>query len=204
MEKNLITWNWNKKQLTTLINVNNPTLNTPYIISHLISNEEYTTLLFGLDHHIPTKLKDIAIEVEFEQFYQGLLRNLTHIPDNELTWLKTKLRSTCEKYSKINVPYKYKKVVDNLSKTKNIVILKQDKGRGFVILDTTKYTEKCMALLNTERFKRLTTDPTSTTEWNIQKVLRKIKSKFSEQEYKRLYPTGSAPARFYSTAKIQS
>ena len=82
---------------------------------------------FGLDHHISTKSKYIAIEVEFKQFYQGLLRNLTHIPDNELTSLKTKLRSTCEKYSKINVPYKYKRVTDNLSKNKNIVTLKQDK-----------------------------------------------------------------------------
>ena len=97
------------------------------------------------------------------------MRNLTHIPDNELTSLKTKLRSTCEKYSKINVPYKYKKVIDNLSKNKNIVILKQDKGSGVVILDTTKYTEKCMALLNTEHFKRLTTDPTAATERKYKK-----------------------------------
>ena len=164
--------------------------------SYVMSNEEYTALSFGLDHHIPTKSKDVAIEVEFEQFYQGLLRNLTHIPDNELTSLKTKLRSTCEKYSKINVPYKYKKVIDNLSKNKNIVILKQDKGRGVVILDTTKYTEKCMALLNAERFKRLTTDPTAAIERKIQKVFRKIKYKFSEREHKRLYPTGLAPARF--------
>ena len=82
------------------------------------------------------------------------------------------------------------------------MILKQDKGKGVVILDTTKYTEKCMALLNTERFKWLTTNPTSATERKIQKGLRKIKSKFSEQEYKRLYPTGSAPARFYRTAKL--
>ena len=95
------------------------------------------------------------------------MRNLTHIPDNELTSLKTKLRSTCEKYSKINVSYKYKKVIDNLSKNKNIVILKQGKGRGVVILDTTKHTEKCMALLNTERFKRLTTDPTAAIERKI-------------------------------------
>ena len=29
-----------------------------------------------------------------------------------------------------------------------------------------------------------------------------MKSKFSGQEYKILYPTGSAPVRFYSTAKI--
>ena len=59
-----------------------------------------------------------------------------------------------------------------------------------------------MALLNRKRFKRLTTGPTAATERKIQKVLREIKSKFSEQEYKRLYPTGSAPARFYGTAKI--
>ena len=170
--------------------------------SYVLSNEEYTARSFGFDHHIPIKSKYVVIEVEFEQFYQGWLRNLTHIPNNELTSLKAKLRSTCEKYSKIDVPYKYKKVICNLSKDKNIIILKQDKGRGVVILDTTKYTEKCMALLNTERFKRLTTDPDATTERKIQKVLRKIKSKFSEQEYKRLYPTGSAPARFYGTAKI--
>ena len=74
--------------------------------SYVLSNKEYTALSFGLDHHISTKSKDVAIEVEFEQFYQGLLRNLTHIPDNELTSLKTKLRSTCEKYSEIHVPYK--------------------------------------------------------------------------------------------------
>ena len=66
------------------------------------------------------------------------------------------------------------------------MILKQGKGRGVVILDITKYAEKCMALLNTERFKWLTTDPTAATERKIQKVSRKIKSTFLEQEYKRL------------------
>ena len=72
--------------------------------------------MFCQTKNILAKSKDVVIEVEFEQFYQGLLTNLTHIPDNELTSLKTKLRSTCEKYSQINVPYKYKKVIDNLSK----------------------------------------------------------------------------------------
>ena len=59
-----------------------------------------------------------------------------------------------------------------------------------------------MALLHTKRFKRLTTDPTAAREQKIQNVFRKIKSKFSEQEYKKLYVTGSAPAQFNSTAKI--
>ena len=52
-----------------------------------MSNEEHTVLSFGLDHHIPTKSKDVAIEVDIEQFYQGLLRISTYIPDNELTSL---------------------------------------------------------------------------------------------------------------------
>ena len=34
------------------------------------------------------------------------------------------------------------------------MILKQDKERDLVILVRTKYTENCMALLNTERFKK--------------------------------------------------
>ena len=33
-----------------------------------------------------------------------------------------------------------------------------------------KYTEKCVALLNTERFKRLTTDPTAATERKIENL----------------------------------
>ena len=41
-----------------------------------------------------------------------------------------------------------------------------------------------MALLNSEH-KRLTTDLSAATEWKIQNVLREIKSKFSEKEYKR-------------------
>ena len=55
---------------------------------------------------------------------------------------------------------------------------------------------------HTERFKGVTTDPTAAIDWKIQKVLRELKSKYSEKEYKRLYPTGSAPSWFYITVKI--
>ena len=86
-------------------------------------------------------------------------------------------------YSKINVPYKFKKVVDNLSKNENIVILKQDKGRGVVILDTTKYPKRCMALLNTDRFKKVITDSTTAIDRKKEKKsFEKNKTKFPEQE----------------------
>ena len=50
------------------------------------------------------------------------------------------------------MPYQFRTVIDNLAKRKDITILKQDKGRGVVIMDRGKYTEKCFNLLNTEQF----------------------------------------------------
>ena len=58
-------------------------------------------------------------------------------------------------------------------------------------MNKNKYTEKCLQILNTKQFVKLNSDPTKTTERN---VLRKIKSKFSPNEYKQLYPTGSSLA----------
>ena len=80
--------------------------------------------------------------------------------------------------------------------------MKQDKGREVVIMDKKKYKEKCLALLNTNQFLKLNRDPTKQIETKIQRVLRKIKTNISLQEYSRLYPTGSSPGKFCGTAKI--
>ena len=76
--------------------------------------------------------------------------------------------------------------------------MKQDKGRRAVIMDKTKYQEKCSALINTNQRVKLNRDPTKEIETKIQRVLRKIKTNISSQEYLRLYPTESSPG----TAKI--
>ena len=119
-----------------------------------------------------------------------------------LAHIKTKLRNTCEKYSKIRVPYKYRKIVETLSKNSRIVIMKQDKGKGVVLMGRTVYLEKCLDILDTKQFTKLSTDPTMKTEERIQRVLRKIKRSFSTQEYSTISPTGSCPGKFYGTAKV--
>ena len=68
-------------------------------------------------------------------------------------------------------------------------------------MNKSKYLEKCLTLLNSEQFVRLNEDPTKTNESKIQRMLRKIKPNLTDQEYKILYPSGSAPGRFYCTAK---
>ena len=69
-------------------------------------------------------------------------------------------------------------------------------------MNRDKYNEKCLELLDTEQFQKLNHDPTKTTERKVQNALRKIKSKLSINEYKRIYPTGSSPGKLYETAKI--
>ena len=81
--------------------------------SYQLSNEELTALSYGLDHHIPSKVNRSRIYTEFEQFYQSLLKDISHVPDEDLSHLKTKLRNTCDKYSHICIPYKYKKIIEN-------------------------------------------------------------------------------------------
>ena len=82
-----------------------------------------------------------------------------------------------------------------MSKQRSI-ILKQDKGKGIVLLDRTVYIGKYLSILNTQQFQLLDINPTAANENKIQRALWKIKSKFTQQEYKKLYPTGSNSGKF--------
>ena len=114
----------------------------------------------GLDQHIPSSLNKTDINVEFEQFYEGLLKDILNILEGNLTTLKTKLLCTCEKYTRIKFPYKYQKTVKGLFKNQNIVIMKQYKGRGVVIMEKSKCREKCLMILENGNFKTLDHDLT--------------------------------------------
>ena len=170
--------------------------------SYALSEEEKRALSFSLDENIPTKLNENKIQTEFESFYWQLLQHTKHLSQQEQDQLKSKIRRTCENYARIKTPYKYKKIIENLSNNKNIIILKQDKGRSVVILNRKSYIEKCCKILETGQFRKLEIDPTKTIEGKLQRMLRSIKNMFTEREYKQLYPTGSKPGAFYGNAKV--
>ena len=81
-------------------------------------------------------------------------------------------------------------------------MLKQDKGRGVVLLDKSRYIEKCMEHLDTENFQLIENDTTNKVEEAVKKALGKIKNIIGEEDYKKIYPTGSNPGKFYGTAKV--
>ena len=151
---------------------------------------------FRLDEHIPSVCNWNKLFTEFEMFFQNNLKDISHLNNDVITRLKTKLRHICDKYSRIKLPYKCRNVIKNLHRNKQLVILKQDKGRGVVLLDKTKYVEKCFSIINTNKFKKLDKNPTVNYEAKIQRTLRKMKSRLTLQEYDKVYPTGSNAVNF--------
>ena len=57
------------------------------------------------------------------------------------------------------MPHEYQKIVKNLANNKDILILRQDKGLGLVIMDNSKYIEKCFDILDCEKFVKITDEP---------------------------------------------
>ena len=57
------------------------------------------------------------------------------MPGNEINTVKTKLRSTCKKYFIINLPHTQTKIIKKKKKSDDIILLKQYKGRGGVLMD---------------------------------------------------------------------
>ena len=84
---------------------------------------------------------------------------ISHIPDDQLAVLKTRIRNTCHKYNRINVPYRYREIIRNLSNNEKIKVLKKDKDRQVVIMDSSQYMNKCLNKLNNDNFLKLTDDP---------------------------------------------
>ena len=169
--------------------------------SYTPTEDEHNAFGFGLDHHIPTKTNKNFIDTEFELYFQSINHYVNDIPDNKISHLKTKLRNICDIYNCIRVPYKFRKIVEKLSRNNSIMVLKQGKGREVVVTDRKTYPKICLNLLHTDSFIQFNHDPTKVIEGKIQRSIHEIKNNLTKQENSRLYLTGSSPGKFYGTAK---
>ena len=110
--------------------------------SYTLTKREKEVLSYSLDQCVPSKIDQQGLKVEFEHFYQNILPHLSHLSHEELTSLKTKTRVIYEQYSKIKVPVEDQEIIKGLRNNESIAILKQDKGRGVVIMDKSLYVER--------------------------------------------------------------
>ena len=65
-------------------------------------------------------------------------------------------------------------MIDQLSRNKDLCILKQDKWRIVVLMDRTKYRNKSLEILETNQFIKFNHDPTKSVEGKIQRLLKKF------------------------------
>ena len=62
-------------------------------------------------------------------------------------------------------------MISSLSNRKDVVILKQGKGRGVVMMDQNNYTEKYMFLILSNQFVHIVNDPTKSLESKVEQIL---------------------------------
>ena len=84
------------------------------------------------------------------------------------------------------------------------MILTTDKGVSIVVMDKEEYTRKAEELLSQPSYKNIPTDPTNKYKNKLITLLKKIKTEggIDEATYRRLYPTGASPLKFYGLPKV--
>ena len=92
-----------------------------------------------------------------------------------------------------------------LKADKNCMVLTVDKGVVLVVMDTVEYIKKANDILeDTNTYRVIQTDPTNKLKSKLINILRRTKAATGLQEniYRKMYPTGASPPRFYGLPKI--
>ena len=110
-----------------------------------------------------------------EEIVQRLEPKLSHLKNDVASNIRVQITEVLRraKLPRSNLTKNMKDAVRNLRADKSIQILKADKGNATVVLDRVEYDNKVLALLNTQTYKELKSDPTA-------KIERKICSKLSD------------------------
>ena len=148
-----------------------------------LSQEESDSLKAGLYCSIqPDKIRKSEIFTTFEKIRRSFLKNLKS--EETKIQIKAHLSYLANSYF-YNYFYNCKpspsilrqhRVLRNLRKNKDIVIIKPDKGNGVAILDRKLYNNAIEEIISdTSKFKKLNEDPTLKRETSLQRFLRKLK-----------------------------
>ena len=181
-----------------------------------LSKRVITLLAFGLDFGLPIyKIDYFQYFLKFESLFSRLGK--LECTQNDLNELKSKLHFLSYKYFYNFKPYKIFSCIFNredisllksLSRNKDIIISKPDKGRGVVIIDRVVYVEKMKEFLsNTSKFQVIH-EPidkfTRKIEDKLNNFIRKIKGTVNipASTLNDLSSSGGAPGILYGLPKI--
>ena len=92
-----------------------------------------------------------------------------------------------------------------LKADKSHMVLTADKGVALVVIDKIDYIKKAKEVLqDTRTYRTIQGDPTSRLKNKLINILKKVKAETGMQEntYRKMYPTGASPPKFYGLPKI--
>ena len=98
-----------------------------------------------------------------------------------------------------------RKVLDDLRKDNNILVLLSDKGRCSAVVDREVYEGKVKSLLSdTNTYTKLSKDPTNNFQRDLIDILKRLKEDkvIDDFLYRKLYPTARSIPVFYGLPKI--
>ena len=143
----------------------------------------------------PTSKYIVATEKVCQQLTQGKAEELRGA-------IKSLLRK--DHKTKPNIPRDEHQVLREIKRDNTRMVLTVDKGVSLVVLDSEDYTAKSEELLNQPNYKILKADPTNKYKNKLISLLKTIKAEggIDESTYKRLYPTGAVPPKYYWLPKV--
>ena len=188
--------------------------------SYELSDVEMAALSRGLKYALPPgKLQKGEYFSRFEVLFDDLKDFQFNGSTEDKFYLKQKLGEMAynslynfnmTRSNMSNMPKEEFDALLKLSKNKDIIISKPDKGSGIIILDRKDYVDKMLEILSDENKFRLADNQdiykiSRTVETRVRNYLRKNVLKpgyISESEYKMLYPNRSHIGVMYGLPKV--
>ena len=185
---------------------------------YVLSDTEKKLHAQGLNFCIPPKqLKYVNYLVHFKLLY-GNIHNLEILPHQDLDFMKTKTKETAlslftqyNKNPQQNLSKEELAALANLSKNKDIVIQKSDKGNSVVIVDKDTYIKRMENLLSDQRkFEKVTLKNDAflnfvvNQEKRIDTIFKKLvdSNSMSKEMRKFVKPVGTRPGIMYGNCKV--
>ena len=140
------------------------------------------------------------------EYIAAIEKACTALQQGKVEELIEEVKATIKKIQspKYNLTREEHKALEKLKKDKDRMTLTTDKGVSLVVIDKEEYTRKAEELLNQPSYKTIPTDPTNKYKDKLITLLKKTKTEggIDEVTYRRLYPTGASPPKFYGLPKV--
>ena len=140
------------------------------------------------------------------EYIAAIEKACTALQQGKVEELRGEVKANIKKMQppKYNLTKEEHKALEEFKKDKTRMILTTDKGVSIVVLDKEEYTRKADELLSQSSYKNIPTDQTNKYKNKLITLLKTIKTEggMDEATYRRLYPTGASPPKFYGLPKV--